>query len=74
MKSIILVILVVTSFSLGITAYIWDQLAVAIAFTIIFPVISLYYLISGRYKYPKKENAKKRKKNPVDNYFQSNGN
>jgi hypothetical protein len=69
MKSVILIVLIVISFSLGISAYLWEQLAVAILFSIIFPVISLYFLISGRYKDTENTVKPKKKKKPVDNYF-----
>lgn len=69
MKSVLLILFIVISFSLGVTAFIWEQLAAAIGFTIILPVLALYLLISGRYKKSEKKNKKKIKKNPVDNYF-----
>lgn len=69
MKSILLMIGIVISFSLGITAYIWDQLAVAIAFSIIIPVCLLYLIISGRYKKESKTPEKKKMNSAVDNYF-----
>lgn len=62
-------ILIVISFSLGITAFLWNQMAVAITFAIILPVASLYVLISGRYKNNRKEKKAKKKKDPIDNYF-----
>ena len=69
MKPVILAVSIVISFSLGITAYLWNQLAVAIAFTIIVPVSLLYLLISKRYKVETPEKSEKKKKSAVDNYF-----
>lgn len=68
MKSVIIMILIVISFSIGITAFLWEQTAIAIIFSIILPILSLYILMSGRYQKNKKEKRKK-KKDPVDNYF-----
>lgn len=66
MKSVIIMILTVISFSIGITAFLWAQTAVAIIFSIILPILSLYVLMSCR---DKKKKDKKKKKDPVDNYF-----
>ena len=62
-------ILIIISFSLGITAFLWNQLAVAITFAIILPIVSLYFLVAGRYKNNKKEKKAKKEKVPIDNYF-----
>lgn len=62
-------ILTVISFSVGITAFLWQQIAVAITFTIILPLLSLYYLMTGRYRKDAVAKDRKKKKNPVDNYF-----
>ena len=69
LKVFLIMVPIVISFSLGITAYMWNQPALAILFTIITPVASLYVLISSRYKKTNKKKSNKKKKDPVDNYF-----
>lgn len=69
MKSMIIMFFIVISFALGLTAFLWGQMAVAIAFTIIIPITSLYYLMSPRYNKSKKNRKRKAQKDPVDNYF-----
>jgi len=69
MISIILVILIVISFALGLTAFLWKQMAVAIAFSIILPIMFLFYLVSPRYNKSNKNKKRKAPKDPVDNYF-----
>jgi predicted membrane protein len=69
MKSVLLIFLSIISFSLGITAFIWEQLALALLFSIIFPVLALYVIMSDRYKNNKEKKEKFSKKEPVDNYF-----
>lgn len=69
MKSILITILTVISFALGLTAFLWEQPALAIIFSIILPIIALYFLISPRYKDQEKNSHRKHKKDPVDNYF-----
>lgn len=69
MKSILIIVFMVISFSLGITAYLWEQVAVAIAFAIIVPVSLLYVLISGRYKKTNIKKKEKKKNSAIDNYF-----
>ncbi|MCP4181140.1 MAG: hypothetical protein GY756_25525 [bacterium] len=62
----ILIIATVISFSFGITTLMWGQYIVAILFSIIIPAVSLYFVISGRYK---EKHPKEKKKNSLDNYF-----
>ena len=69
MKSVILMILIVISFSLGITAFLWKQPAIAIIFSIIIPLVTLYSLISDRYRNKQNTVKAKKKKEPIDNYF-----
>ena len=64
-----ILILSVISFSLGITAFLWSQYAIAILFSIIIPVISLYYIFSSRYRKKETDNFKIKEKSPKDNYF-----
>jgi len=69
MKSILLTLCIIISFSAGITAYMWGQLAVAIALTIIAPVGLLYIMVSKRYGTKREKPEKKRRQSAVDNYF-----
>ncbi|MBN2656981.1 MAG: hypothetical protein JXR86_07965 [Spirochaetales bacterium] len=74
MKSILLVIFIIISFSAGITAFMWGQLAVAVALSIIAPVGLLYLLISNRYKTRDEKPEKKKRQTAVDNYFHHDNN
>lgn len=69
MKSILLVLFIIISFSAGITAFMWGQLAAAVALAIIAPVGLLYLLISTRYASKEEKPEKKKRQTAVDNYF-----
>lgn len=64
------ILFILISFSAGITSFLWNQLAAAIALGIIIPVVLLYFLISRRYRSDEPKSPKKKKRqNAVDNYF-----